>query len=149
MLKKLKSQSAVKPTVKKRTLNWTGASMSRGVPPVSRIPNAASATSPARGSTLALAAVSAASLGRRPRRFTRTNVRSSGPLRLHRFHVIHNCPNRCGEFAFHRVIPSLDRVTAGACGDDSTERRGRGVATSQPDGLIIPLPSPPRQSPPW
>jgi hypothetical protein len=30
--KKLKSRSAVKPTVKKRTLNWTGAAISRGAP---------------------------------------------------------------------------------------------------------------------
>lgn len=30
--KKLKSRSAVKPTVKKRTLNWTGAAVSRGAP---------------------------------------------------------------------------------------------------------------------
>jgi len=30
--KKMKSRSAVKPTVKKRTLNWTGAAISRGAP---------------------------------------------------------------------------------------------------------------------
>ena len=30
--KKLKSRSAIKPAVKKRTLNWTGAAISRGAP---------------------------------------------------------------------------------------------------------------------
>jgi len=30
--KKLKSRSAVKPTVKKRTLNWTGAAKATGAP---------------------------------------------------------------------------------------------------------------------